>query len=543
MKYFFVITGPSACGKTTLLQYGSNFKIWRWADKYSTRPRREGNQFDDIVEQLSTQEIYESRRLDFRYIMNGNIYAFSSEEILSELKKSENDCGDDCHTGHIAIICSDLRTIKKLQKHSELSKHLIVLFVSSVSNIQQVTKAWLKREQETYTFNSKETQIEKNFNVLNDCIESMKTELVGSYFEKEEGKTNFIEFSTKFQNLYAEYIKVMPKSNSYMQRIRNIDKFYYKYIEEIGDFDYTILNFFNIADDDVNSQQMTLQVKSILKYLDKNPDKTPYYRRESRTRDKNQKYLFFICAPKMSGKAILFSNLNLLSKDKISIIRKMAFRINKNQQSDLARNKGDGYGLSETYWMFKNEKQYNEFISKKESSEFDTYFQKKLKAASNRIRELICESIRERLAKDSKNTHIYNKQLLEEETREYDFTKWWWNFQGTYYAIDTKELYADKHSIIISNMDQLEKASKIAVDCKKILVPIFLVFVDYKEHTKTYYKELTTSQDAEEKTNKVFKTIDDYFEHIGEFRHVILNTGIPEDVHDQISNILNLYIE
>ncbi len=68
-KYFFVITGPSACGKTTLLESGKKNKLWEPAQKFSTRSERHGNQFDDI-KTMSKDDIYDSTDIDYRYIMN-----------------------------------------------------------------------------------------------------------------------------------------------------------------------------------------------------------------------------------------------------------------------------------------------------------------------------------------------------------------------------------------------------------------------------------------------------------------------------------------
>lgn len=583
MNYFFVITGPSACGKTTLLYNGKNKTfgeraVWSVASKYSTRARREGDFFDDIAMTKSKQEIYSDPNLDYRYIMNGKIYAFSSTAILTELQKN-----------NVAIICSDLGTIRKLRKDPNLKKCLVVLFVAAVPATAQVTEAWIQRKKSSYEKNPLSLNNHSDFSALNALKDKLPAS-VESYFSiigratenvqstRNENVNDFEHFSYRLQELYSEYVKMMPESPSYQQRIRNMDKFYYKYIEEIGYFDYTILNFFDPVKDKPEDEQMTRQVKHILEYLrteerkEEQERNIPYNRHMlAEAKQDDQKILFFICAPKMSGKAILFSNLNLLSRDKIEIVRKIALRENKNNDAELAKGKGDGYGLSETYWMFdeKNDEDYEKLraliknadgkpTDSNENISLEKYVMQLLSRADVRVKELIAKAIEEQTKikqqAQSEEAVSTNAPLQSEETSQnYDFTQWYWNFQSNYYAIDTIAAgNKNKHSIIISNMDQLENANKFATSVGKKLVPVFLVFSDYKArselyHIQHYLNEGKSEDEAKQKgvelNEKIFSVIDNYYDNIGAFCHVIINSGIAEDVHDQITNIINLYVK
>lgn len=587
MRHLYIITGPSACGKTTLLLIGKNEGLWVPASKISTRKQRTGTQYDDISATYTASEIYENPRYDYKYIMNGNIYAFSSGDILERLAENNN----------VAIICSDLGTIKKIQNDSILQKYVVVLFVSAVPAMEQITKAWLDREKRTIVGELNDAAndlrmrceiIQKNqldFKELNDITSSLPNQ-VESLFnlgESDENNLNSYEnFSSKFIKLYDKYLEMMPKSSSYRTRIRNMDKFYYKYIEEIGYFDYNIINFFNpektaLEYDKTNFYlytNMTTQIKNIITYLNNDANAkidSPFMRRTRRNISNNyensiantynkepknggdDKYLFFICAPKRSGKAILLSNLNLLSREKIEIVRKIAMRENKNTEEELRLGKGDGYKLSETYWMFDDVKDedYLELIRLQKGRpetivELDKHLNKLWSAASNRINQLVEASIK------NSSTDDNNKKFIE---REHKFDDWNYEFQNTFYGIDICAIEnKNKHSIVISNIDELERAKNIADKYEKVLVPIFLVYVDYKEHSLNYHYSLLKRENpnmgddelmkkASALNEKIYKVIDNYCQNISKFHHVILNNGINEDVHDQISNIINLYIK
>lgn len=549
MKYFFVITGPSACGKTTLLQRGEEKKFWKTADKVSTRDKRKGVEFDDIVT-MSKDEIDSQKDLDYRYIMNDNIYAFSSIKIVMML-----DGRQGSPATNVAIVCSDLGTIRKLKEDIHLKDRLVVLFISTVPATKQVTKAYLKRAaddareaKDSLIKDIDDTTIyrfrqESDFDEINILIHELQNTIKANY-SFEDSNHSFQLFSEKLQTLYEHYVELMPSSNSYKRRIRNIDKFYYKYVEEIGFFDYTILNFFDPTSEGItiSSEKMTKQVANIIKHIQENEENAPAKRKRT------GKALFFICAPKRSGKAILFSNLNLMSKDSIEIVRKIALREDKNSISEIKKGKGDGFRLSETYWMF-DSKNDDDFIflehAKQVAGEEKNWnnnedLNEKVKnlllKANERVNLLIDKRILE-LNGSQKNTQ--DKIILQK--REHKFDEWFWHFQGNYYAVDTCAIFDErKHSIVISNMDQLEEAKKWAEKAGKLFIPIFLVYVDFFENSKRYH-EKHDSINGENTNIKIFETINDYYEKIGHFCHVILNNGIAEDVHDQISNIIGLY--
>jgi hypothetical protein len=99
---------------------------------------------------------------------------------------------------------------------------------------------------------------------------------------------------------------------------------------------------------------------------------------------------------------------------------------------------------------------------------------------------------------------------------------------------------------MISNMQQLNAAKEKVGDR---LVPIFLTFVSNNKSNREFHLsnvgegKVHKTKDGAKKTLKEIDSIRaGYYENIGAFRHVLLNSGIDEDLHDQIVNIVRLYI-
>ena len=102
--------------------------------------------------------------------------------------------------------------------------------------------------------------------------------------------------------------------------------------------------------------------------------------------------------------------------------------------------------------------------------------------------------------------------------------------------------------IMISNMRQLDRARELY---GKRLVPIFLTYVSSDNENDEYHLDKArieegvykNQKEAEDTVQEIKDIKEEYFKNIGKFRHVLLNSGVAEDLHDQIINIVRLYQE
>jgi hypothetical protein len=620
--YLFVITGPSGCGKTTLLLklaserniFERKFKFWEKTAKYSTRHPRTGEKDDagntDVltpdIKDTDDEETIKIKKTAMRdkiekncniiYTMNNELYGFSTEDINTKLKDS-----------HVAVVLSDFGVIKLLKDDPsyKLNGKIITLYISSCVSPEDLTKVWLSRytdfkgaKKDQKNGEASKPEI-KNVDKLLDDLEQNVNKLAEIRLSNDDaGYKAFDSFYTALHRVIDIQGKLMPDSSSYIVRIDRLKSFYFKYIIDIGLFDYVILNYFDKRENEPSIEDMTIQVKNIIEYLNKNNT-------VSRPKDP----VFFVCAAPKSGKSILMKNLNIMGNKQIKVIDKQSLREAKRNDGrdkmhpiiDLTRCNND----EETLEVLK----HNVETFSKESDADYRRFEYKRKIYCDRIQKFF-NTLDERAQKIVKlaiavyrNNNIIDKAKLEEleqsivdlaanfdpennvkvkvnigelnrlfnsfaaiEKKHIDSAKqffdaryntWNWRFHDKYYGIDLDAIQkqgkdrCEKEGrktipvIMISNMQQLNAAKEIVGNR---LVPIFLTFVGNNKSNREFHlsnvgkgKVHKTKYDAKKTLKEIDSIRAGYYENIGAFRHVLLNSGIDEDLHDQIINIVRLY--
>lgn len=592
-NYLFVITGPSGCGKTTLLKkmeishynkWGCSF--WTKADKHSTRLPRVGEKdsvgYSDVMTPdilpTDSQEVILNKKKEKRadieqhcdiiYYMNNELYGFNTSDILRQLEKT-----------NVAIVLSDLGVIKQLKEEPSygLTDRIVTLYISSCVNKNELTDVWLsrycdfigtKKEKDNY---SDIRQSTKDVDGLLSLLESELKALTNvSLSNTPEGYEKFKEFYFSLSKVVELQESLMPDNSSYSVRIERLKNFYFKYIIDIGLFDYVILNYFDERQDDPKDEKMSLQVKNIIDYIqnintERESKSLPYLSYNSKLRP--QDAVFFVCAAPKAGKNILMKNLNVMSEKQIFVIEKQSLRERKRNDGQdkmmpiIERQDGESAEQFEIRkssilaFIKEADKAYEEH-NKNIDSILNSI--KELKLRGDDESEYIIEGKEKKLAKEKEEFAEKEELLLTRAISFFGsrFQDWNWRFHGKYYGIDLHTIKqfckAEREEqnkpvipvIMISNMQQLRKARELLGDR---LIPIFLTFVGTDKSNKQYHYGLVnkgiykSSEEAESILNEIEEVRQAYFDNIGEFRHVLLNSGIEEDLHDQIINIVRLY--
>lgn len=591
-NYLFVITGPSGCGKTTLLKklelphYQGGKTYWVKAEKHSTRLPRVGEKdlagYSDVntpnILPSDTQDVIlrkkQEKRSDIEqhcdiiYYMNGELYGFNTSNILRQLENS-----------HVAIVLSDLGVIKQLKENPSygLTDKIVTLYISSCVNKNELTDVWLSRYRDFQGNKKDENDLINRDTIAHKDIDALLCELEKrlsdlsqvSLANTSDGYECFKDFYFKIQKVVEIQEALMPDNVSYRVRVERLKNFYFKYIIDIGLFDYVILNYFDVRKDDPIDEKMSLQAKNIIHYIEDTNNKReklgqPYLSYNAKLRP--QDAVFFVCAAPKSGKNILMKNLRVMSEKQIYVVAKQSLRKRKDTDGQdkmvplIERRNGE------------TEEKFN--IRRLEIKEFIDEDNEKYKSYMDKVNALKQEL--EILRRDD-NTNRFVIRVknaeLEEMENEFDkikkkllikarsffdnkFQDWNWRFHNTYYGIDlpTIRMYSKEERdkieapvipvIMISNMDELERAHELLGDR---LVPIFLTYVATDESNRQYHMGLVENGSDKDKDNasKILNEIncvrEQYYENIGKFRHVLLNSGIEEDLHDQIINIVRLY--
>lgn len=584
MKYLFIITGPSGCGKTTLLRKLEDDNRWIKATKLSTRLPRAGEHdaagYSDVTTPLiesdyTAQQINAAKdqmreritaECNVIYYMNNELYGFSTEDIKEKLK-----------TSHVAIILSDLGVIKTLKSDPTLKGRIITLYISSSVTKDQLTEVWISRykdfrgrkrnDKEHATIEEKD--VPAIIEELEKCIKELSKEKNRLADTEEAYDNRFFHYYQLLRKVQANFEKLMPDSESYQVRVDRIQNFYYKYIIDIGLFDYVILNYYDARIDDPKNERMSTQACSIIDYLE---HETADEQVQRQTRPKDA--VFFVCAAPKSGKNILMTNLHVMSGKHIQIVPKQSLRERK-----LKDGQDQMTPIIEWHQNIETEAAFK--VRAKEISSFLEADAAWYEDIENRRQQIIAKRDAE-IKKDPENSDYHN-QLAEnkllalyKEQAEYEekmasdpihgaarffdqnYRGWIWKFHGKYYGVDCSMIDsydADTRQregkpvipiIMISNMYQLDQARKLY---GRRLVPIFLTYVNSDKGNEEYHLHpdriaagvYKNAQDAEATVQEIKDIKEEYFKNIGKFRHVLLNSGVAEDLHDQIINIVRLY--
>jgi len=126
----FVLSGPSATGKSTILSKIVEEGLCEIATKYSNRKKRR-TVFDDIQD-VSREYIFEFCD-EVNYEMYGNLYGFNVKEIKERLKKT-----------NLIAICSDFDSIRKMKALFNGNISAIFIYLDGIF-IENLLKAYIER--------------------------------------------------------------------------------------------------------------------------------------------------------------------------------------------------------------------------------------------------------------------------------------------------------------------------------------------------------------------------------------------------------------
>lgn len=279
--------------------------------------------------------------------------------------------------------------------------------------------------------------------------------------------------------------KFKPGSDSTDIRAEKIRAFHTRYIDNITLFDHVILNY-----TEGSPEEMTLQALNIIK--GKNSD-------QSQIKATYHPPIFIVAAASGSGKGTMMEMLSLIGSDRVSITSKIAQRDlkdNDKQDGMLAIGKP---GLPPKEWP-----------------EWPSWWSKRM----------------------------VNAALKGEIPPEYDLT---WEFHGktTRYGVSKSEISNNIKTgapqIFVSNIGQFNRFKKLYGDR---VVFLYLYRLVSMEEMKKWHKSLHDDPSvAEARTKEISDVHINYMKNIHEFDHVLLNTTRPEDLYDQIFQLLEYYHE
>lgn len=116
-------------------------------------------------------------------------------------------------------------------------------------------------------------------------------------------------------------------------------------------------------------------------------------------------------------------------------------------------------------------------------------------------------------------------------------------FSGTEYAVSSREIgehVADNiPQIFVSNMGQFDRFLKLYGER---VVLLYLHRLTSEDQARAFQEEVCqTQEEAEVRIREVRKVHEAYMERVGYFDHVLLNTTFPEDLYDQMLQLLECY--
>jgi len=194
----FVLSGPSATGKSTLLKRISDIELCEIAPKYSSRKIRENLHFDDIIHK---DRNYIEENCTVKYEMYGNLYGFNPNEIEEKLYKKNQ-----------ITICNNIDSIKKIIEIFDEKISIIFIYLQNIQ-IENLLKAYIERKNLKITKNKSD----KLFSLANKLSESLKTENKFEFNKHEEAfKINLKEYLSNIDyKEFEERYNTMIYSNEY----------------------------------------------------------------------------------------------------------------------------------------------------------------------------------------------------------------------------------------------------------------------------------------------------------------------------------------
>ncbi len=116
-------------------------------------------------------------------------------------------------------------------------------------------------------------------------------------------------------------------------------------------------------------------------------------------------------------------------------------------------------------------------------------------------------------------------------------------FKGVQYSVSSgqinERLQEGKSQIVISNIQQFPAFRERYGDN---VVFIYLHRLSSREDIRKYqYENNDNPAEAKVRIEEIERVHHDYLEHVAEFSHVLLNTTFPEDLYDQVFQLLEYY--
>jgi len=292
----YILYGPSGSGKSTIANWLTEQGIVEVAPpKYTERPPREEEEDKDV---LHVQDI-ETTSCDILYTLNDFRYGMDSNAIRRKLERGQN----------LVTVLSDLRVVRRLKQ--DMGSCVRLVFVASPIDERELEKINRKRHGGFQPTDEQRTVLGREFARLT----------AGTRLEA------WNEVADAMANLFTSWRDALPGAKSLRVRIDKIRQFHNRYIDNIGLFDHVILNF------DRSSLRVPLrQAENVLQ----NDHSQTIHDRPQPVHHKPQPVIFMVCAPPGAGKGTLMENLNIMGKDKVRIVTKMAKR------SEEATDKRDG---------------------------------------------------------------------------------------------------------------------------------------------------------------------------------------------------------
>lgn len=226
--------------------------------------------------------------------------------------------------------------------------------------------------------------------------------------------------------------------------------------------------------------EMTDQVANILK----NGDRPFSFKKE-----KSYPPIFIVAAASGAGKGTLVEMLNLIGRDKISITSKIAKRDKK------THDKRDGMIAIGEKGVF--------------PEEYDIDWD-------------------------------FHKPIINDKDKTGDTIQ---KFKGVEYAVSSaeieKNITSKRPQIFVSNMQQFHRFRKLY---KNHCVFLYLHRLSSAEEIEKFqYKVCHSKEEAKTRLKEIKRVHKDYIDNIAEFDHVLLNTTYPEDLYDQMFELLEYY--
>jgi len=524
----FVLSGSSGCGKTTLMNNALKENSSLIAvQKYGTRRRREANDgieddvcqiFDKPLPAILNQEELDLKPKELKETLNNleTYYNFDNgvltlKETLSRENKQQlsflledikirkplislgaSDYWDDYGDKVELKGCIDIAyALNKGQYgicteniwHELRSEKNVITVLSDFRIINRLKSIFKENIIVSYIASAVDSAKLEKIQVGRLGIDENKEKILCRKVDRLNSAVRIKKWEQVANWIYElnkDWEEVKPDAESTAIRAERIKTFHTRYVDNITLFDYTILNY-----NEGHPEDMTVQFNNILIS-------------EKRKISMEKSPVFVVMAASNAGKGTMMEMLNLIGSDRVQILSKIAKR--KEKQND----KNDGMipiGTPEappSKW-----------------TEFPKWWTKKM----------------------------INTAKKGEFPEEYNFS---WRFHGetVAYAISDQEIQynfqKNKAQIVVSNTGQIEEFIRRYED-RVVFILLFRLssINDIKEYYE-FVEELST-EEVQARADEVNGVLRSYIKKISFFNHVILNTTKPEDLYDQIFQLVEHY--